>query len=412
MYKFCTLAEVEEDEKTKLAILPCSKQHIIGKPRNISNKLLQNPPIYENVILNVVGQVSNEFQVIPKDTHKHSDAMYEDIRYKRAMIPRFKPDVPPRPRQELNTVGTPQMDKKASFTTSSQTDTVVREDVVREISQTLTACESLKRNKPLLQPKPRLNTLKQHKVSLTVKKETDIPLITTTTTTPYHGYVPMTSIDDEKKGLRKSTSMSFSNEESKLRKSSSVGYLSMVSSDKGSYEITDPNDVISASETDEYDARDHEYCQVKDVEFGTSQENYSQIDEAKIQKCIYSIENSDLKSKSNISEDELSDMLYKPVDESISVDHSKSLGIGYSGGKYYDFDVAEEMVRGAQHIPVLEKKHVTRTVTKPVTGKQFQSSTKTESQNTSVFVDFSDDSLLAKLGEKMRKDLEKKKYAS
>ena len=66
MYKFCTISEVEEDEKTKLAIQPRSTQHNIGKLGNISSELLQNPPIYENVVLNMTAQGSNEFQVTPK----------------------------------------------------------------------------------------------------------------------------------------------------------------------------------------------------------------------------------------------------------------------------------------------------------------------------------------------------------
>ena len=423
MYKFCTISEVEEDEKTKLAIQPRSTQHNIGKLGNISSELLQNPPIYENVVLNMTAQGSNEFQVTPNDTHKHSDAIYEDMHYKRAKEPRNKPAPPPRFRQALNKVSVPQMDMNASFTLS-QNDRDLKHDVVKEKSQTRTAHENQTskpqlKPKPKPKPKPRLNTLKQHKVSLpTSSIESDFPLKKTTSITT--DYLPMMSLDDEDKKMKKSTSLLLMpNEESELKKSSSAGYLSMIRSDKGNYEINDPDDVIPASETEEYDLSGHTYCHVKDVvKFETPQDNrsyYSQINEAKIEKCIYSIDNSDLEIKSQVSKDELSEMLYLPVrdniDESISVDLKTSLGIGCSGEKYYDFDVAEEMVRAPHLSPVVEKRHETRTFINPVIGKQPQTSV-TDSKNTSVFVDFSDDSLLAKLGAKMRKDLESKKYES
>ena len=104
-------------------------------------------------------------------------------------------------------------------------------------------------------------------------------------------------------------------------------------------------------------------------------------------------------------------MLYLPVDQSLSGDLSMSLGTGCGSGKYYNFDAAEEMVRRAQRSPVVAKTQVTKSFIKPVIEEQFHTSIKTESKNTSVFVEFSDDLLLAKLGEKMRKDLENQKFS-
>ena len=413
MYKFCTIADVEEDEQTKIRIPPRSKQHNIGKHKNISNDLLQNPSIYENVALNVAGHGSNEFKVIPKDTVKHSDAIYEDIRYKLAMVPRIQSKPPLKPKPRLKKVTAPQVDITASFT-PSHTDSVLKDDVAKKKNETSTTCDNLKRNKPQLQPKPKLNTLKQHKISLQSKKAMNVSLeTTTTTTTPADVYVLMTSIDDENKESARSTSVLEPEGKSKLINSPREDYLTMMSSDKGSYEVNAPNDVISTSETDKYCSNDHEYCDVKDVtEFETPQANYSQIDEAKIEKCIYSFDDSeDLEIESQVSKDELSEMLYLPVDQSLSCDLSMSLETGCGSEKYYDFDVVEKIVRGTQHSPVVAKTQVKKSFIKPVIEEQFHTSIKTESKNTSVFVDFSDDSLLAKLGEKMRKDLENKKFS-
>ncbi|KAI6650971.1 hypothetical protein LOD99_5810 [Oopsacas minuta] len=394
MYKFCTLEEVLNDEKEKLSKVKSYKQDqsvcnrnnskiIESKLSNEKDKLVQSP-IYDNVDVIPVGRGSSSFQVLPKQDYKIIDGVYGDIRYKKEMRPNInvkRPEVLPKPKLSMK-----------------QKKTILRHDPTDEIAAT---------------------NIDNQEIQLKLQTEQDSSLKPRNQTTD--NYIAMGFTKGEQQFVDIKNQLSNASREiprPKPRELLGGSYVEMVTTEKCNAQLNSDN-ILYTKETDIPNLQ-KKYYYIEDAWEhqnigGFAGSKYLEIEESNVKEYIHPIQSSkDVQSSSihPLPRDELSDLLYEPVSSILreggrgSDNSTNFTEIDNNSSKYYAFDVATDSIsKERESITPNRDRNPVRIEKNEI---KVRPRTKTDLPG-SFFEDFSNNSELAKLGEKIRKQLESNK---